>query len=234
MIVKRLAEDRTHLDIEWLRSWATFTYSPYIDPELNSYHDLLKLDDEILAPGSGFGRHPHTHTEMFHYILSGELVHYNDGGDKNLLKAGDIQRVSAGTGIIHTTMNPSANQDVHFLQFWINPRRQTQDPAIDVINVRPEEKKNRLRLIVSQDGVDGSLSIQQETQVHLATVEQGVSLPFPLAPGRRAFLYVIDGEVALNGENLAHGDSAGVEDESIIKLQGISEEPAEILLWTLR
>jgi Pirin-related protein len=234
MIVKRLAEDRTHLDIKWLRSWATFTYSPYIDPELNSYHDLLKLDDEILAPGGGFDRHPHTHTEMFHYILSGELVHHNDGGTINVLKAGDIQRVSAGVGIVHTTTNPSPNQDTHFLQFWINPRRHTQESAIDVINVTPEEKKNRLRLIVSQDGVDGSLSIQQDTQIHLATIDQGVSLPFPLAPGRRAFLYVIAGSVMLNGTTINQGDSAGIEDEPIIKLKGISQEPAEILLWTLR
>ncbi len=233
MIVKRLAEDRTHLDIKWLRSWATFTYSPYIDPELNSYHDLLKLDDEILGPGGGFDLHPHAYTEMFHYILSGELLHHNDGGTKNLLKAGDIQRVSAGKGIIHSTVNPSADQDTHFLQFWISPRRQTQEPAIDIINVRPEEKKNRLRLIVSNDGVDGSLSIQQDTQIHLATIDKDVSLPFPLAPGRRAFVYVTAGCVMLNAITLKQGDSAGIEEESSIKLQGIGQDPAEILLWTL-
>ena len=188
MITKHRDEDRTHLDGRWLRSRATFTYSPYIEPELNSYHDLLKLDDEILAPGGGFDRHPHTHTEMFFYIFSGELLHQEDGGRKNVLKTGDIQRVSAGNGIVHTTMNPSTDQDAHFLQFWINPKRLTQEPAVEVINVPPEEKKNRLRLIVSQDGVDGSLSVQQDTQIHLATMDKGVNLPFRLAPGRRALL----------------------------------------------
>jgi hypothetical protein len=231
MITVRKSADRGHLNHGWLDTYHTFSFGDYYDPAQMSFRSLRVMNEDRVAPGQGFGMHGHRDMEIVTYVLSGALQHKDSLGHGEVLRPGELQRMSAGSGIRHSEFNPSATEEVHLYQIWLLPRAAGLAPSYEQKVFSDEARRNRLRLVASPSGENGSLTIQQDARLYLATLDAGTKLAHDLAPGRHAWLQVLRGAITLNGQPLATSDGAAVSDETQLSI--ISSEPAEVLLFDL-
>lgn len=231
MITLRPSNARGHADHGWLNARHTFSFAEYYDPAYMGFSVLRVINDDVIAPGRGFGTHPHRDMEIVTYILDGALQHEDSMGNGSVIRAGDVQYMSAGKGVRHSEFNASATEAVHLLQIWIVPSETGLPPRYGQQTVPLEEKRGRWRLIVSPDGRDGSIAIRQDASL-LATVLDGdEALQYAVQPGRRLYLHLARGEVQLNELALRGGDGAFIEDEILVTLsQG---RAAEVLLFDI-
>jgi redox-sensitive bicupin YhaK (pirin superfamily) len=231
MIQVRKAHERGHANHGWLNTYHTFSFSSYQDPEHMSFRSLRVMNEDFVAPGQGFGTHPHRDMEIVTYVLEGALEHKDSMGNGEVLRPGEFQRMSAGTGITHSEFNPSSEEPVHLYQIWLFPERKGIEPSYEQKRFSPEERHNRLRLVASRHAEDGSLLIHQDARIFLANIDTGSSVEYELQPGRHAWLQVLRGKVSLNGTALDRSDGAGVSDETQLIIR--AEADAEIMLFDL-
>ena len=231
MITVRRSQDRGHYDHGWLDTRHTFPFAEYHDPRHMGFRVLRVINEDRVRPGQGFGTHPHRDMEIVSYVLSGALEHRDSMGNGSTIRPGEVQRMSAGTGVLHSEFNPSASEPVHFLQIWILPERPGLAPGYEQKRFPEEEKRGRLRLLASPDGRDGSVTIHQDARILAASLEAGEEVRHALAPGRHAWVQVTRGEVELAGERLAAGDGASLSGEAAATVRGRST--AEVLLFDL-
>jgi redox-sensitive bicupin YhaK (pirin superfamily) len=231
MITVRPAADRGHTKLDWLDSWHSFSFGDYYDPANTQFRSLRVLNDDRVAPGGGFGMHPHRDFEIMSYVVSGALEHKDSLGTGSVLRAGEVQRITAGTGVLHSEFNPSATEPVHFLQIWLTPERRGLKPGYEQKAFPEADRRGRLQLVASHDGRDGSVTIHQDADVHATLLQPGESVTHAVRPGRFVQVQVARGAVTLNGKRLAAGDGAYASDEESLKLA--ATEPAELLLFDL-
>jgi quercetin 2,3-dioxygenase len=222
---------RGHSKIGWLDSWHTFSFSGFQDPNRMGFRSLRVINDDRVIPGAGFGTHGHRDMEILTYVLEGELAHKDSLGTGSVIRPGDVQIMSAGTGIQHSEFNNSESEPVHFLQIWMLPDRQNITPRYDQLNFPLTEKQGKLRLVGSKDGRDGSVVINQDIDLYVSVLSTGDLVKFEVAQNRFAWIQVARGIATLNGESLREGD--GVQINSQESLELTTESNAEILLFDL-
>jgi len=237
MIAIRRSKERGHADHGWLDSYHTFSFAGYRDPRFMGFRTLRVINEDRVAPGMGFGKHGHQDMEILSYVLDGALEHRDSMGNRRVLAAGDVQKMSAGTGVEHSEMNPSAEEEVHFLQIWILPRTLGITPDFIEKTFPEEAKKNRLCPIAAPvgSGLDGALEIHQDVTLYASILEPGRELSLPLAAGRHAWVQVARGGVEVNGRSLDAGDGAALSAEAAVTLSVPADaaSPAELLLFEL-
>jgi redox-sensitive bicupin YhaK (pirin superfamily) len=227
----RRAADRGHARLSWLDSWHTFSFADYHDPEHVQFGHLRVINDDRIAGGGGFGTHPHRDMEILTYMLDGALQHRDSMGNGSVIRPGEVQRMTAGTGVTHSEFNHSSDETAHLLQIWILPDRAGHAPGYEQKEFPEAEKRGRLRLVASKDGRDGSLTINQDVDVYAALLNGDEQIRHELAPGRQCWLQVARGALELNGEQLQEGDGASFTDAPSLELgQG---RDAEILLFEM-
>jgi len=226
----RPRDRRGHAEHGWLDSWHTFSFADYYDPTYMGFSVLRVINEDFVAPGKGFPTHGHRDMEIVTWILEGALEHKDSLGSGSVIRPGEVQRMSAGTGIRHSEFNPSKTEPVHLLQIWLLPDRQGVTPGYEQKRFDDAELANRLRLLASPDGAAGSVTIHQDARLYVARLDR-TELTHALAPGRRAWVQVARGEVALNGQLLAAGDGAALENEATVSLA--AADGAEVLLFDL-
>ena len=231
MIDIRKSADRGHYNHGWLDTRHTFSFGEYHNPAHHRFRALRVMNEDRVAPGQGFSAHPHRDMEIVTYVLDGALEHQDSMGNGEVLRPGEFQRMSAGSGITHSEFNPSADEPAHFYQIWLLPKDKGITPSYEQKRFDEAERTNQLRLVASPDGVEGSLSINQDARVYLTTLEQGSSVSHTLADGRHAWLQVLRGEVELGNQTLSTGDGAAVSEEATIEITSI--RGAEALLFDL-
>ena len=231
MIVVRRAQDRGHANHGWLDSHHTFSFADYYDPREMGYGALRVINEDRVAPGKGFGTHPHRDMEIISYVLEGALAHKDSMGTGSVIRPGDVQRMSAGTGVLHSEFNPSPQDQVHFLQIWIEPNEHGIAPSYEQKSFSSDQKQGRLRLIASPDAAGGSVKIHQDARVYAAVLDDDDVASYALAPGRKAYVHVARGAVQLNGNPLSAGDGAKVSGEQELRLS--DGKAAEVLLFDL-
>lgn len=232
MITIRKAEERGHFDFGWLNTYHSFSFGDYYDPKHTRFRTLRVVNEDFVQPGHGFPTHGHRDMEIVTYILQGALEHRDSMGTGSIIRRGDAQRMSAGTGVTHSEANPSPDEPVHLLQIWIFPSQQNLQPEYEEKKFSDDEKRNRLRLIVSPDGSDGSVKIHQDARIFASLLDDGEEVVHSLEAGRSAWLQVAAGSVKLNDVALKQGDGAAVSQES--QLNVTAEGPAEVLLFDLK
>lgn len=232
MLTIRRAEQRGRTSFDWLDSRHTFSFGRYYDPAHTSFGPLRVINDDRVAGGGGFATHPHSEMEIVSYVLEGALAHKDSLGTGSVIRPGDVQRMSAGTGIRHSEFNASQTAPVHFLQIWIIPESHGLEPSYEQRTFAPEEKRGRLRLVGSRDGRDGSVTIHQDVDLYATLLGEGDSVRHELKSGRNAWVQVASGTASLNGVQLHPGDGVAVEKRGSLDLAGISPD-AEILLFDL-
>lgn len=231
MISIRKADERGLADFGWLKSRHSFSFGQYYDPLHMGYGPLRVINDDRVAPGGGFGMHPHRDMEIITVVLDGALEHKDSLGTGSVIRPGDVQRMSAGTGIRHSEFNPSNDEPVHFLQIWIEPARTGLPPDYAQAHFADAERRGRLRLVASGDGRDGSLGLNQDADLYLARLAAGERVAHSPAAGRRVWLQVASGAVTLNGTALAAGDGVAIEAEAELAIEGVAE--ADLLLFDM-
>lgn len=232
MITVRRAEERGHFDHGWLDTWHTFSFGQYFDPAHVSFGALRVINQDRVAPGRGFGTHPHRDMEIVTYVYDGALAHQDSLGNGSTMVPGDVQRMTAGTGVTHSEYNASATEAVRFLQIWILPEATGLTPSYEQKQFAPTDKQGRLCLIASRDGREGSVLVHQDVAIYASRLAAGDRVEHPLATGRKAWVQVVNGEVTVNGTMLHAGDGAAITDEAQVALSGITE--GECLLFDLR
>lgn len=230
MLSIRKASERGHVDHGWLRTWHSFSFADYFDPDQIGWGPLRVINEDIVAPGTGFGMHGHRDMEIITYLLSGALEHRDSLGNGAVIRRPDIQRMSAGSGVRHSEANPSAEEPVHLLQIWIEPAVGGIAPEYEQRAFPEADRRGRLAAIASPDGRDGSLVIHQDATLYAAVLEAGQAARHALAPGRRAYVQVARGSAAVNGVSLAAGDGARIWDETAVAIEA---DAAEVLLFDL-
>ncbi|MGI9066996.1 MAG: pirin family protein [Pyrinomonadaceae bacterium] len=231
MIKIRKAEQRGHFDFGWLNTYHTFSFGDYYDPSHMGFRSLRVINEDVVQRGRGFPRHGHRDMEIFTYTLQGALKHRDSMGNGSIIRPGDVQRMSAGTGVTHSESNPSPDEPVHLLQIWILPSEEGITPDYEEKRFSDEEKRNKLRLIISPDAADGSVKIHQDARVYAALLDPNHEVSQPLASDRHAWIQVAAGSVMVNDMDLKQGDGAGVSGESSVTIA--AREPSEILLFDL-
>lgn len=232
MITIRSAQDRGTANFGWLDSRHTFSFGEYHDSNHMGFADLRVINEDKVTSGQGFPTHGHQDMEIISYVLEGALEHKDSIGTGSVIRPGDIQRMSAGTGIRHSEYNASKTAPVHFLQIWILPEQKGIEPGYEQKNFAIAEKQGKLKLVGSQDGRDGSITIHQDVSLYAAALSEGESVNYTFASGRVAWLQVARGTIQLNNQVLAAGDGAAIAQESLISLQG-SAQDAEVLLFDM-
>jgi quercetin 2,3-dioxygenase len=231
MITVRPAHERGHANHGWLDTLHTFSFNTYYDPAHMGFRSLRVINEDRVAPGKGFGMHPHRDMEIITYVLEGALAHQDSLGNGSVILPGDGQRMSAGTGIRHSEFNQSQADPVHLLQIWLLPEQEGLAPSYEQKSFPLEQKKGKLRVIASHDGRDGSVRIHQDVSLYVSILEPGQQVEHPLRAGRHAWLQVARGSLLLNGETLSQGDGAAVSGETKLVIKG--REGSEILLFDL-
>jgi redox-sensitive bicupin YhaK (pirin superfamily) len=231
MIVLRPATARGHADHGWLDTRHTFSFADYYDPAHMGFGPLRVINEDRVAPGAGFGAHGHRDMEIFSYVVAGALAHKDSMGNGSTIRPGDVQVMSAGSGVRHSEFNGSTTEPVHFLQIWIEPDRRGGPPRYAEAHFAAQEKHNRLRLILSQDGRDGSLAMQQDASVYASLLEAGRSVEHALPQGRKAWAQIVKGAVTVNGARAQAGDGLAILDEPNLSI--VAQENAEFLLFDL-
>ncbi|MBL1258591.1 pirin family protein [Methylocystis sp. Sn-Cys] len=227
----RKAAERGMADFGWLDSRHSFSFGQYFDPDHMGFGPLRVINEDRVAPGGGFPTHPHKDMEIISYVLDGALAHKDSTGVGSIVRAGDVQRMSAGTGVRHSEYNASDRAPAHFLQIWIVPEREGLAPGYEQKRFGPQEKRGRLRLIASHDGRDGSLTIHQDVDLYATILSAGESVSHQVAPGRAAWVQVARGLVMVNGERLEAGDGIAVSEADAIRLEG--RDDAEALVFDM-
>jgi redox-sensitive bicupin YhaK (pirin superfamily) len=231
MITVRHAEERGRSAIDWLDSRHSFSFADYYDPKHMGFRALRVINDDRVTASSGFGRHAHRDMEILSYVLSGALAHEDSLGNGSTIEPGDVQRMSAGSGVTHSEWNHSKSEAVHFLQIWIVPAQKGRAPGYEQKRFAPESLRDRLTLIASADGRDGSVTVHQDASIYATKLSPGRRVELALAPGRHAWVQVASGSVELNGTRLGDGDGAALSDETKLELKGASD--AEVLVFDL-
>jgi redox-sensitive bicupin YhaK (pirin superfamily) len=230
MTTIRKAEERGHADHGWLNTYHTFSFAGYFDRKHMGFRTLRVINEDRVAPGAGFGAHGHENMEIISYVLSGALSHKDSMGHVETLRAGELQRMTAGTGIVHSEYNGSRSEPVHFLQIWIHPAEAGLEPGYEQMKLTGEDKRGKLALVAAPEG--GAMKIHQDARVLIGEVEAGQPLEYTLEPGRGAWVQVIRGEATVNGNRLNAGDAAAVTGEEKIAIQGEAAE-SEVLVFDL-
>jgi redox-sensitive bicupin YhaK (pirin superfamily) len=233
MISIRKSEERGHADHGWLNSYHTFSFADYYDPRHMGFRSLRVINEDRVAPGGGFRSHGHKDMEILSYVLEGSLAHKDNMGHEEVLGPNEIQRMSAGTGVMHSEFNPSGTDPVHFFQIWLEPASTGTPASYEQIRFDPQEKKGKLKLLAAPDGGAGVATINQDARVFVAELAKGEEIDYPLGPKRHAWLHVVRGTVTLNGATLYSGDAAAVDREAKLGVTGADGEPSEILLFDL-
>lgn len=231
MIAIRKSKQRGHANHGWLDSYHTFSFAAYYDPKHMGFGPLRVINEDRVSPGKGFGSHGHEDMEILTYVLSGALAHKDSMGNVETLYANDLQRISAGTGIVHSEFNGSPTEPVHFLQIWLEPAVNGLQPGYQQLSLTEEQKLGKLVLVASPEG-GGPLKIHQDAQVLIGQVEAGQELSHALQPGRQAWVQLISGAAKVNGEPLGTGDAAAVTGEPSVSLTGIDAK-TEVLIFDL-
>jgi redox-sensitive bicupin YhaK (pirin superfamily) len=233
MIRVRPSAARGHANHGWLDTYYTFSFSNYYDPKHMGFRDLRVINEDRVSAGRGFGAHPHNDMEIITYIIDGELSHRDSTGTEATIRQNDVQRMSAGTGVVHSEYNNS-DEPVHLLQIWIMPEATDLPPSYEDRTFKREDKQNQLRLIASRDGRGGSTKINQDASVYASLLESGKSLGLDLPAGRHAWLQLISGKLDVNGTRLSAGDGAAISDETKLTLASVAGNgAAEFLLFDL-
>ncbi|HEY5452779.1 MAG TPA: pirin family protein [Polyangia bacterium] len=227
----RRAGERGRADHGWLLSYHTFSFADYYDPEHMGFRALRVINEDRVQPGRGFGAHSHRDMEIISYVLEGELEHKDSMGTSSIIRPGEVQRMSAGTGVTHSEFNASRSELVHFLQIWILPERPGGKPGYEQKAFPEAERKGKLRLVASPDGRDGSVTIRQDVTLHTGLLCTGEALRHALEPGRHAWVHVARGQVEIGGEQLEAGDAAAISDARGLELSG--RDSSEVLLFDL-
>ncbi len=231
MIALRKAEERGHFDMGWLNTYHTFSFSEYYDPNFMGFRQLRVINEDRVQSGMGFGTHPHRDMEIISYVLEGELGHKDSMGNGSTIKPGEVQRMSAGTGITHSEYNYSKDELVHFLQIWVTPAQRGLTPSYEQKFFSQEDKQGKLRLVASPDGRDGSVTIHQDTKLFASVLDKGQTVEYRLEPGRYGWLQVVRGGITLNGQTLGVSDGAAVHEERVLTIT--ADDKAEFLLFDL-
>jgi len=231
MITIRKSNDRGHADHGWLDTRFTFSFAEYFDPKHMQFRTLRVMNYDRVAGGGGFPTHPHRDMEIVTYVLEGALAHKDSIGNGSTIKPGDVQYMSAGTGVAHSEFNASQTEPVHLYQIWMFPDKNGYKPAYDQKYFSTEEKRGKLRLLVSPDGRDGSVKIRQDNDLYATVLRAGERVQHELKPERHAYVQVARGSMTLNGKKLDPGDGAAISEEKWVELTGVDE--AEVLLFDL-
>jgi redox-sensitive bicupin YhaK (pirin superfamily) len=232
MIKLRPAAERGKSQTDWLDSNHTFSFNRYYDPAWSGFRELRVINEDFVAPAQGFGAHSHRDMEIITYVVEGELAHKDSTGTTAVIHPGEVQRMSAGTGVSHSEFNPSGSAPTHFLQIWIQPERQGLPPGYEQRAFPEEERRGKLRLIASRDGRDGSVTIHQDVRLYDASLAPGDEVSHSIEGDRHAWVQVIKGAVTVNGTPLHQGDGAAVSEEHIVRLRA-ADGKAEIILFDL-
>jgi redox-sensitive bicupin YhaK (pirin superfamily) len=230
MITLRKSNERGHQNHGWLDTYHTFSFADYFDRSHMGFRSLRVINEDRVSPAQGFGAHGHDNMEILTYVLSGALAHQDSMGNVETLRAGELQRMTAGTGIVHSEFNASTTDPVHFLQIWLLPAQKNLTPGYEQMALTPEQKTNKLFLAASPNA--GAMKINQDARVFLGDVASGAELIHPIAPGRAAWLHLIRGQVDVDGVQLATGDAVSVTDESKLAIRG-RDANSEVLLFDL-
>ncbi|HYB70405.1 MAG TPA: pirin family protein [Candidatus Bathyarchaeia archaeon] len=231
MIVKRPAAERGHFDHGWLDTSHTFSFAGYHDPAHMGFRTLRVINEDRVQGGKGFGAHSHSDMEIITYVLEGALAHADSLGNRSTIVPGDVQRMTAGTGVTHSEFNPRPGEPVHFLQIWILPDRRGLAPGYEQQAIPEAEERGTLRLVASRDGREGSVTIHQDVDLYASRLLPGERVKHALAPGRHAWLQVVTGRIEANGTALGTGDGAAVSRENALEV--VATEPAHFLLFDL-
>jgi redox-sensitive bicupin YhaK (pirin superfamily) len=231
MIQVRKSSERGHFNHGWLDTYHTFSFDQYYDPRHMGFRTLRVMNEDRVEQGQGFGMHGHRDMEIVTYVLEGNLEHKDSMGNGSVLHAGELQRMTAGTGVRHSEFNPSSRELVHLYQIWLLPEQKGLKPGYEERRFNPDEKRNRLRLVAAHDGRDDSMTIHQDADLYLSLLEPGQHVAHTFRPGRHGWLQVLRGKVEANGFQLHEGDGAAVSDEKALKIA--SEGEAEVLLFDL-
>jgi hypothetical protein len=231
MIELRAAAERGHADHGWLDSWHSFSFAGYHDPAHMGFGPLRVINEDRVAAGAGFGTHGHRDMEIISYVLDGALAHRDNLGNGSVIRPGDVQRMSAGTGVTHSEFNHQTDAATHFLQIWIEPDRRGVQPGYEERRFDPRDMRGRLRLIASPDGTDGSVIIHQQARVYAGLFNSKESDELPIAAGRRAYVHVARGRIHVNGYALSAGDALKLTTEDRVSLE--QGDDAEVLVFDL-
>ena len=225
------SESRGSADHGWLKAKHTFSFADYYDPERVHFGNLRVINEDRIAAGQGFGTHPHRDMEIVTYIIDGAIEHKDSMGNGTVIEAGEVQRMTAGTGVLHSEFNHSHEEELHLLQIWIIPEQNGLEPGYEQTRFDREDKLNRLRLVGSRDGRDGSVTIHQDVDLFASVLEAGRELEHAAASGRRLFVQVVNGDVKINGQVLSAGDGAAIENETGLAINAITE--SEFLVFDM-
>jgi redox-sensitive bicupin YhaK (pirin superfamily) len=231
MLTLRKSQERGYADHGWLKSYHSFSFANYHDPQHMGFGNLRVINEDRIAPGKGFGTHGHRDMEIISYVLEGNLAHKDTLGNVKGIPPGDVQRMSAGTGVQHSEFNHAPDQTTHFLQIWIEPNVTGIPAGYEQKTFPDSEKRGRLRLVASPDASEGSVTIHADARLYAGLFDAGESFNLPLAPGRKGYVHVVRGEIDVNGKRLAAGDAAKLDDETRIELS--SGKQAEVLVFDL-
>ena len=234
MISLRPSADRGRTKIDWLDSWHSFSFNEYYDPQYSSFRHLRVINEDFVSPGMGFATHGHRDMEIITYVLEGALEHKDNMGNQSVIRPGEVQRMSAGTGVLHSEFNPSSSASVHLLQIWIRPEKTSLPPSYEQKAFPIRERSDSFVLLASPKGEDGSITIHQDVSLLASYLKPGSSVDYNLLPERHAWVQVARGQVMMNNITLQPGDGAAVSEESALKIQNISNDSAvEVLLIDL-
>jgi redox-sensitive bicupin YhaK (pirin superfamily) len=231
MIIRRPAAERGQTRTGWLDGRHTFSFNRYYDPRWAGFRDLLVINEDRVAPGSGFPPHSHSDMEIITVVIEGALEHRDSSGGHGVIRPGEVQKMSAGTGVTHSEMNPSTDEPVHLLQIWIQPERRGIEPYYEQKAFPEEERRGRLRLIASREPRDGAVTIHQDAEVFSAVLAAGEEVTHEIRAGRSAWVQVVKGSLKINDTELSAGDGAAVTGEERLTLS--ANEPSEFLLFDL-
>ncbi len=231
MITVRKANERGHADHGWLNTYHAFSFNTYHDPNHMGFRQLRVLNEDRVTPGAGFPPHSHSNMEIISYVLEGALAHRDSMGNGGVIRPGEVQRMSAGTGVTHSEQNASPTEGLHFLQIWLVPNQRGLRPSYEQQNYPATQRQGKWRLIAAPDGSDGAVTIHQDARLYTTLLDAGQELDFSLAPERHAWVQVAKGAIKLNGQLLGQGDAAAVSAEE--RLAIVAQEAAEVLLFDL-
>lgn len=231
MLTLRQAESRGHANHGWLDTYHTFSFGSYYDPAHMGFRNLRVINEDRVAPGQGFGTHPHSDMEIVSYVISGSLAHRDSMGNGSTIRPGDVQRMSAGTGVTHSEFNGSRSETVHFLQIWLLPSQRGIRPGYEQKSFSTAEKSGTLRLIASPDGRDGSVTIHTDASIYAGVFEVGQRAALSLSQGRHGYVHVVTGQVVVAGHSLKAGDGLEISGESSVVVEG--KEQGEVLVFDL-
>ena len=231
MLTIRKSQERGHFDHGWLNTYHTFSFDQYYDPRYMGFRSLRVINEDFVAPGRGFPMHGHRDMEIITYILEGGLKHEDSMGNGSVIRPGDVQRMTAGTGVRHSEKNASSTERVHLLQIWILPNAEDLAPGYEQKAFTEDERRGQMRLIASSDGREGSVRLNQDVNLFASILEAGQEIERAIDPGRYGWIQVARGSISVNGENAGQGDGVVVVSESNLKIK--AQEDAEILLFDL-